>query len=164
MTLIDFVFPKLRTPKTWWDKCLKSPVSEDPSRSNMINVLKHCWNLHQCIFILLIDHWNFSFVGKSLLYWPDKSWDSLLTHCQPMKSILFLRDNLTIPIQKQLSQKEKSFSEFLRAFLKSRLTFIYFDKKMMLTDFVFPKLQSPKSWLDKCLKSSVSEDPSTSNT
>ena len=34
----------------------------------------------------------------------------------------------------------------------------------MLTDFVFPKLQSPKSWLDKCLKSSVSEDPSTSNT
>ena len=26
MTLIDFVFPKLRTPKTWSDKFPKSPV------------------------------------------------------------------------------------------------------------------------------------------
>ena len=42
MTLIDFVFPKLQTPKTWSDKCLKSPVSEDPSTSNMVNVPKHC--------------------------------------------------------------------------------------------------------------------------
>ena len=37
MTLIDFVFLKLRAPKTWLDKCLKSPVSEDPSRNNMVN-------------------------------------------------------------------------------------------------------------------------------
>ena len=42
MTLIDFVFPKLRPPKTWSDKCLKSPVSEDLSTSNMMNVPKHC--------------------------------------------------------------------------------------------------------------------------
>ena len=42
MTLIDVVFPKLRTPKTWSDKSLKNPVSEDPSTSNMGNVLKHC--------------------------------------------------------------------------------------------------------------------------
>ena len=35
MTLIDFVFPKLRTLKTWLDKCLKGPVSEDHSTSNM---------------------------------------------------------------------------------------------------------------------------------
>ena len=26
---------------TWLDKCLKSPVSEDPSTSNMINGLKN---------------------------------------------------------------------------------------------------------------------------
>ena len=42
MTLIDFVFPKLRPPKTWSDKCLKRPVSEDPSTSNMVNFSKHC--------------------------------------------------------------------------------------------------------------------------
>ena len=37
MTFIDFVFLKLLAPKTWLDKCLKSPVSEDPSTSNMVN-------------------------------------------------------------------------------------------------------------------------------
>ena len=42
MTLIDFVFQKLRTAKTWSEKCLKRPVSEDPSTSNMVNVTKHC--------------------------------------------------------------------------------------------------------------------------
>ena len=42
MTLIDFVFPKLGTSKTWSDKCLKSPVSEDLSKSNIVNVPNHC--------------------------------------------------------------------------------------------------------------------------
>ena len=28
--------------KTWLDKCLKSPVSEDPSTSNMVNRTKCC--------------------------------------------------------------------------------------------------------------------------
>ena len=27
--------------KTWLDKCLKSPVSHDPSTSNMVNGTKH---------------------------------------------------------------------------------------------------------------------------
>ena len=36
------------------------------------------------------------------------------------------RDNLTIPIQMQLSQKQKIFSEFFAAFLKSRLNFKHF--------------------------------------
>ena len=26
----------------WLDKCLKSPVSEDPWKSNMVNETKHC--------------------------------------------------------------------------------------------------------------------------
>ena len=38
------------------------------------------------------------------------------------------RDNLTIPIQMQLSQKQKTFSEFFAAFLKSRVNFEYFEK------------------------------------
>ena len=42
MTLIAFVFPKWRTPKILLDKCLKSPVSEDPSTCNMADVPKHC--------------------------------------------------------------------------------------------------------------------------
>ena len=39
------------------------------------------------------------------------------------------RDNLTIPIQMQLSQKKKAFSRFFAAFLKSTLIFKYFEKK-----------------------------------
>ena len=39
------------------------------------------------------------------------------------------RDNLTIPIQTKLSQKQKSFSEFFAEFLKSILNFIDFEKK-----------------------------------
>ena len=39
------------------------------------------------------------------------------------------RDNLTTPIERQLSQKEKTFSEFKSPFLKSKLDFEYFDLK-----------------------------------
>ena len=39
------------------------------------------------------------------------------------------RDNLTIPIQMQLSQKQNFFSRLLPAFLKFSLHFKYFGKK-----------------------------------
>ena len=42
LTLINLAFLKLRTPKAWSDKCLKSPVSEDSSRSHMVNAPNHC--------------------------------------------------------------------------------------------------------------------------
>ena len=42
MTLIDPVLPILRPPETWSDECLKSPVSDYPSTSNLVNLLKHC--------------------------------------------------------------------------------------------------------------------------
>ena len=42
MTLVAFVFPKLQTPKTWLDKCLNIPVSENTLTSDMVNVPKHC--------------------------------------------------------------------------------------------------------------------------
>ena len=42
---------------------------------------------------------------------------------------LLNRHNLTQPIQMQLSQKQKTFSEFFFAFLKSILNFKHFPKK-----------------------------------
>ena len=39
------------------------------------------------------------------------------------------RDNLTIPIQMQLSEKQKTFSQFLAAFLKFISNFERFEKK-----------------------------------
>ena len=45
------------------------------------------------------------------------------------KYSLLNRDNLTQPIQMQLSRKQKTFSEFFCAFLKSSLNFEHFQKK-----------------------------------
>ena len=42
---------------------------------------------------------------------------------------LLNRDNLTQPIQMQLSRKQKSFSDFFPAFLKPSLNFEHFFKK-----------------------------------
>ena len=76
--------------KTWLDKCLKSRVSEDPSRSNMVSGPKHCWNLNDSAFTIFIDPCESNSGWKSL---PDsyaKYYECLLTHWLSMTSILFL--------------------------------------------------------------------------
>ena len=60
------------------------------------------------------------------------------------KYCLLYGDNLTQPIQILLSQKQKTFSQFGSAFLKSTLNFEHFQKKINLVADVFPKLPSPK--------------------
>ena len=44
----------------------------------------------------------------------------------------------------QLPQKQKTFSQFVAAFLKARLNFEHLQKKMTLIADVFPKLRTPK--------------------
>ena len=46
------------------------------------------------------------------------------------KYSLLYRENLTQPIQILLSQKQKTFSQFFSAFLKSALNFAHFQKKV----------------------------------
>ena len=53
-------------PKTWLDQCLKSPVSEYPSKSNMVNAPKHCSNLKDSSFTIFIDHCKGNRLTKSL--------------------------------------------------------------------------------------------------
>ena len=79
------------------------------------------------------------------------------------KHSLYNRDNLTQPIHMQLSQKQKTFSGIFFPFLKSILTIKRFQKKMNLIAHEFRKLRTPKTWLDNCLTSPISEDPSISN-
>ena len=45
------------------------------------------------------------------------------------KYLVLCRDNLRIPVQMQLYQKQETFSKFLAAFLKSTLNFKHFGKK-----------------------------------
>ena len=153
MSLIDFVFSKLRTPKTSLDKCLKSLISDYMSTGNIVNKPKHFSNLHGRTFIWLID---FVFPKlRTLKTWLDKCLESLVSenisksnmgkeprHCfkSPLLTCKILgllvktlaadekypvlnKENLTILIQMQLSQKEKPFSKYFAAFLTSRLNF-----------------------------------------
>ena len=74
------------------------------------------------------DHIHRSLTGK--LSWKK----SLLLACQILgllvntlaadeKYLVLHRDNSTIPIEMQLSQKQKTFSQFIAAFLKCRFIF-----------------------------------------
>ena len=65
-----------------------------------------------------------------------------------------------------LSNKQKTFSAFLFAFFKSRSKNELFEKNMTLIADIFLELWIPKyavRWLDKCLESLVSDEPSRSN-
>ena len=66
-----FLYYGLR--KTWLDQCLKSPVSEDPWKTNKANGLKHCRNLKDISFTIFIDHCESSCLTKSLCYKYAKS-------------------------------------------------------------------------------------------
>ena len=48
-------------PKTWLDQYLKSPVSDDPTKSNMVNAPKHCTNLNDTSLPYLL------ITGKSIV-------------------------------------------------------------------------------------------------
>ena len=50
-------------------------------------------------------------------------------------------------IQMHLSQKQKVFSQLFAAFFESALNFEYFQKKMTLIAYVFPKLPTTKDVL-----------------
>ena len=128
------------------DKCLKSPVSEDPLTSNMAHIAQALLKSASQHFYLI--HWS----RPSQLSWKK----SLLLTCKILSLLVntlaademypvLSRDNLTIPVQIQLSEKQKTFFQFLDAFSKSRFNFRHFEKKMTLTDFAFPKLRTPKT-------------------
>ena len=51
--------------KTYLDKCLKSRISEDPSTNNLENGSKHCCNMSDSSFIMLINRDKGNSLGKS---------------------------------------------------------------------------------------------------
>ena len=60
---------------------------------------------------------------------------------------LLYRDNSTQSIQILLSPKQKTFSEFFSAFLKSTFNFEDFQISLSLIADVFSKLPSPKKMI-----------------
>ena len=119
-----------RLRKTWLDKCLKSPVSEHPSTSNMANGSKHCWNLNDSSFTIFIDPCEGSSGWKSLSEWYATFEDYLLTHWVPIIGILFLTEAIYCNILRcSYIRSKKDFLNFLFAFCKFSFNFEHFQKK-----------------------------------
>ena len=72
-------------------------------------------------------------------------------------------DNLTIPIQMQLSQKDETFCQFFIAFLKYRSNFEHFDKQDDADRFCNFEIRDSENVLRNMSKGPISENPSTSN-
>ena len=79
------------------------------------------------------------------------------------KYSVLIREYLTQPIHMQLSQKQKTFSQFFSAFFKSRLNFQHVQQKYDSRLMYFRQYGLPKSWLVKYQKSTPSEYTWTSN-
>ena len=105
--------------------CFRRPFDKQrrkPAQALLKYAPKHLYHIHRSM--------------PSKLSWKN----SLLLTCKILgllvntlatdeKYPVLNRDNLTIPIQMQLSQKQKTFSQFFAAFLKSTLNFKHFESK-----------------------------------
>ena len=130
MTLIAEVFRKLRSPKNKVrSMSIKSRFKGSFKKQHgkrAQTLLKFSWqNLYHIYWSL----WRQLTSKKSLLVIWKISRLSLKTLSADGKYSLFNRDNLTQPIQMQLSRKQKTFTQFFSAFLKSSLNFEHFQKK-----------------------------------
>ena len=69
------------------------------------------------------------------------------------------RDNLTIPIQMQLSQKHKTFCQFFTAFMKYRSNFEHFGKRDDAHKFCNSEIRDFENLLRKMSKETGSREP-----
>ena len=105
--------------------CFRRPFDKQrrkPAQALLKYAPKHLYHIHRSM--------------PSKLSWKN----SLLLTCKILgllvntlatdeKYPVLNRENLTILIQMELPQKQKTFSELPAAFLKSRFTFVYFEKE-----------------------------------
>ena len=146
MTLIADVFPKLRSPRNLVSSMTKKSVfkgSFEKQHGKCAETLLKCQG--QLLYYIHWSLWRQLSTRKSLLVICKISRQFPNTLSADGKYSLFNRDNLTQPIQMQLSRKQKTFSEFFCAFLKSSSNFEHFEKKMTLIADVFPKLRTRKN-------------------
>ena len=130
LTLIAGVFPKLRSPKNK----VRSISTKSRFKGSFPKqhgywaqtLLKFAW---QHLYHIYWSLWRQLTCKRSLLViWKISRLfpNTLSGHG---KYSLLNRDNLTQPIQMQVSRKQKTFSEFFSAFLKSNWNFEHFEKK-----------------------------------
>ena len=146
MTLIDGVFAKLGSPKNVVISIsIKSglkgsfPKQYGKRAQRLLKFpCQHLYHIYISLWMQLTSKKFMLVICKISRLFPK-------TLSPDGKYSLLNRDNLTQPIQMQLSRKQKSFSDFFSAFLKSNWHFGCLKEKMTLIGDVFPKLQPPKN-------------------
>ena len=130
MTLIADVFAKLRTQKNLvrsMPKKFRFKGSLEKQHGKCAETLLKCQGqLLYHIYWSLLRQLSYK---KSLLVTCKISRLLINTLSADGKYSLYNRDNLSQPIQMELSRKQKTFCEFFSAFLKSCLNFEHFQKK-----------------------------------
>ena len=130
MTLIADVLPKLPTQKNLGRSMPKKSSfkgSFGKQHGKRAQTLFKFASQH--LYIIYWSLWRQLTCKKSLLVICKISRLFPNTLSTDGKYSLLNRDNLTQPIQMQLSRKQKTFSEFFSAFLKSSLNFEHFEKR-----------------------------------
>ena len=127
MSLIPEVFPKLRSPKKKVrsmsiKSCFKWSFKKQHVKRAQ-TLLKFAW---QRLYHIYWSLWRQLASKNSVLVICKISRLFPNTMSGDIKYSLFNRNNLTQPIQIQLSRKQKSLSQFFSAFLKSALNFEHF--------------------------------------
>ena len=145
MTFIADVFPKLRTQKNL--------IRSMPKKSRFkISFEKQHGKCAQTLFkskgqlLCNIDWslWSQLTCKKSVLVACEISRFFPNSLSVNSRYSVLNRDNLTQPIQMQLSQKQKDFSNFFSLFLKSSLNFEYFLKKDDLHSWCISEITDPE--------------------
>ena len=156
MTVIADLFPKLRTPKNLVRSVSKKSLfrgSFEKQHGKCAQTLLKCQG--QLLYHIYWSLWRQLSYKKSLLVICKISRLFINTLSADGKYSLLNRDNLTQPIQMQLSRKQKTFSVFFSAFLKSNLNFEHIQKKKMtLIAELFPKLRTTKNLVRSMSKKS----------
>ena len=98
-------------PKTWLYECLKSPVWDNLLTGNILNGLKHWFNLNPRIFAIFVDHCEGTWVEKVTRSDMQNLKTFFLRHWLPMTSILFLVERIQCKQFRYiyLSEKQKTF-------------------------------------------------------
>ena len=134
MTLIADGFPKLRTQKNLVRSMPKRSVfkgSFEKQHGKCAQTLLKCQG--QLLYHIYWSLWRQLSYKKSLLVTCKISILFPNTLSADSKCSLLNRENLTQPVQMQVSRKQNIFSRFFSAFLKSSLNFRHFQKKRWLS-------------------------------
>ena len=134
MTLRTELFPKLKNAKNMVTSVSKKSGFKGSFGKQHSKRAQRLLNVSwQHLYHIYISIWRNLTFKKSLLVISKISRLFPNTLSADGKYSLLKRDNLTEPIQMQVSRKQKTFSEFFAAFLKSILNFEHFQKKGWLS-------------------------------